>query len=61
MLRKLSWAALLILPVLALPLLVSGCKPCCSVEAAGEAKATPPKDGSQVQTYTCPLTGEHLP
>ena len=61
MLRKMSWAALLVLPALALPLLASGSKPCCSVEAAGEAKATPPEDGSQVQTYTCPLTGEQLP
>jgi len=39
----------------------SGCKPCCSAEASGEAKASLPGDGSQVQTYTCPLTGEQLP
>jgi hypothetical protein len=39
----------------------SGCKPCCSAEAAGEAKDSLPGDGSQVQTYTCPLTGEQLP
>jgi hypothetical protein len=50
MCRKLSWAALLALPVFALSLLGSGCNPSSPTEAAGEAKAIPTGDGSPAPT-----------